>query len=272
MVYWLKPQAYHQVQKLFASLRYNLVIDSIIDGNTPAWVYVDDSDIPKTGLMWNKQDALLLAGHHNHTEVNQALNQILVELVILDAKLRGIPELSLHYSPKNWEQKINLVLRGLNYQMAHRRYYTSIRPRIDWQSRIPTVGEVRPIDLALLQDEDIENIEQVKGWVSSYWRSFQEFVERGFGYCLFYQGTLVSWCLSVYTSGRHYELGLATIPEFQNRGYATLVTAACVDHCATNQYVAHWHCWEDNLPSIAVAEKVGFERPVGYTVFKFNFG
>lgn len=272
MLYRLDPQAYRRVQKLFASLRYNLVIDSMIDGNTPAWVYVDDPDAPKTGLMWNKQDALLLAGHHAINEVNQALHRVIMEQVIPDAKQNGIPELSLHYSPQDWEKKSDYLLEGLNYQKVQRRYYTSIRPRIDWRSHIPTFGELMPIDLSLLEDRGLENIGHLKGWVSSFWRSFQDFVEIGFGYCLRHRGVLVSWCLSVYASGRHYELGLATMPDYQGRGYATLVTAACVDHCATNQYVAHWHCWEDNLPSIAVAEKVGFERPVGYTVYKFNFG
>jgi RimJ/RimL family protein N-acetyltransferase len=272
MLFRLEPQAYWRVQTLYANLQYNLVIDSIIDGNTPAWVYVDDQDTSKTGLMWNKQDALLLAGHHDHAEVNQALNRILVEQVIPHAKQRGIPELSLHYSPQDWEEKSNELLKGLNHQKAHRRYYTSLRPRIDWRSKIPTHCEVRPIDLSLLENEGIGNINQVKGWVSSFWVSFQDYVKTGFGYCLLYQGILVSWCLSVYASGRHYELGLATMPEFQNRGYATLVAAACVDHCAANRFVAHWHCWDGNLSSIAVAEKVGFERPVGYSVYKFNFG
>lgn len=272
MFYRLEPLTYRRVQTLFAYIRYNLVIDSIIDGNTPAWVYVDDLDTPKTGLMWNKQDALLLAGRHDHTEVNRALHRVLVEHVIPDAKKRGIPELSLYYSPQDWEKKYKDILNGLNYQKAQRRYYTSLRPRIDWRSQTPTLCEVRPINLSLLGNQSIGNIKQVKGWVSSFWGSFQDFVKTGFGYCILYKGTLVSWCLSVYASGRHYELGLATVPEFQNRGYATLVAAACVDHCAANRFVAHWHCWEDNLPSIAVAEKVGFERPVGYSVYKFNYG
>lgn len=272
MIYRVEPQNYWRVQTLFANLRYNLVIDSIIDGNTPAWVYVDDPDMPKTGLIWNQQDALLLAGRHDHTALNQALHRVIMEQVILDARNRGIPELSLYFSPQDWETKSNLLLKGLNYQKAQRRYYTSLRPRIDWRSKIPTLCEVRPINLSLSEDEGIGNIGEVKGWVTSFWGTLQDFIDTGFGYCLLYQGTLASWCLSVYSSGRHHELGLATMPEFQNRGYATLVTAACVDHCAANRYVAHWHCWEDNRPSIAVAEKVGFERPVGYSVYKFNFG
>lgn len=270
MLYRLNPQAYRRVQSLFASLRYNLVIDSIVDGNTSAWVYVDDPDVPKTGLMWNKQDALLLAGHPDHNEVNQALHRVIVEQVIPDAKQRGVPELSLHYSPQGWVDKLKTLLKGLDYQMAKRRYYTSLRPRIEWLSKIPTFCEVMPIDLPLLENGDSENIRQLKGWISSFWGSFQYFVETGFGFCLVHRGAFASWCLAVYTSGRHFELGLATLPEFQNRGYATLVTAACVDHCAANRFVAHYHCWEDNLPSIAVAEKVGFERPVGYSVYKFN--
>jgi RimJ/RimL family protein N-acetyltransferase len=95
-------------------------------------------------------------------------------------------------------------------------------------------------------------------------------VQTGLGFCLLKGGEIVSWCLSVYASGAQIELGLATDPDHRGRGYATLTAAACLEYCTGNGLEPHWHCWEDNLPSIRVAEKVGFERPVHYLVYRFQ--
>lgn len=269
MVFRLESQSFWRVQSLYANLKYNLVVDSILDGNTPALVYADDKDHPQTSLMWNKQGAVLVAGHHDQADVNQALHDLILERLVPEARKRYIPELSLYYSPQEWEQTIEVLLKGLYYQKARRRYYTSVHPKIDWRSKISPECEMRSINLSLLENNRIENINHVRGWVSSFWESLQDFFKTGFGYSLLFQGVITSWCLSVYASDNHYELGLATIPEFQNQGYATLVASACVEHCAVNKLVAHWHCWEDNSASIAVAEKVGFDRPMGYSVYKF---
>lgn len=272
MIFRLEPQSYWRVQSLYANLRYNLVVDSIFDGNTPAWVYVDDPNQPETALMWNTQDAILVAGRPDQVDVNLAFHQFILEQLIPDAKKRYVPELSLYYSAQKWDKMIDILLKGLQHQKALRRYYTSVHPKIDWRLKIHPDCEMKSINLSILKNERMGNVEQVRRWVLSFWGSMEDFLGTGFGYCLLYQGIIISWCLSVYASENHYELGVATIPGFQYQGYATLVAAACVEHCAVNRFVAHWHCWEDNLASIAVAEKVGFERPLGYSVYKFVTG
>ena len=76
----------------------------------------------------------------------------------------------------------------------------------------------------------------------------------------------------MYVSGTDYELGVATVPQHRRGGLATLAASACVDHCDENGLTPHWHCWNDNLGSIAVAEKIGFEKPTIYYAYKFDLG
>jgi RimJ/RimL family protein N-acetyltransferase len=44
-----------------------------------------------------------------------------------------------------------------------------------------------------------------------------------------------------------------------------------VEHCVEHGLTPHWHCWEDNAPSMRVAEKVGFVRPERYAVYRFEW-
>jgi GNAT superfamily N-acetyltransferase len=269
----LEPEAYERVRPLFAALRYNLVVDSMIDGHTPAWVFVDRADAPRSALMWNRQDAMLVAGDAASPAFNRAAHTVITTQIIPDARERYIPELSLHYDGAAWQAQADVVLRGLKPAPAGRLCYHFDRLKVDWRSRMAPGLTMRRIDLALLAHEALPNVEHVRGWVASFWRPLEDFVEHSFGYALLKtlpEGgqQVVSWCLAVYVSGANYELGLATMPDHRRQGYATLVAAAGVEQAVAREAVPHWHCWADNAGSRATAERVGFGAATPYSVFR----
>lgn len=272
---YARPDAIARLRVVCEGLRYNLVVDSILDGNTPGWIFVDDADAPHSVLLWNRQDALLIAGAADNAAFNAAVSDVIARRVIPDAKRRYIPELTLFYDRKDWQSMHKMILQGLSPVLAARRYYKSHHLNIDWRTQLPAGCEIRCIDATFLTEQEYPNIEHVEGWINSFWRSHQEFTEKSLGYALLTKDTdhrliVASWCLAVYVSGASFELGLATHPDFRRQGFATLVAAAGVDHCLAHGYAPHWHCWEDNAASIATAEKVGFGEPVGYRVYRFE--
>lgn len=280
----LDEASYPLVRPLFEELRYNLVVDSILEGHTPAWVATDRTDQPAVALLWNRQDALLVAGDSSDPVMNRALNSLIRDQIALDARQRHIPQLSLHYAPAGWERAMDLVLAGFEPERAWRRTYRLQQLLVDWRSRLPTGCELWPLEAAILagavaeqgvEGRGLAHSEQVAGWVHSFWRSVDDYLHTGFGYVLLEGQAVASWCLSVYAGSGgsadadQFELGLATHPDYRGRGYATLVAAASVEHCLRRGWTPHWHCWEDNPASMAVAEKVGFDRPVSYPVYRF---
>lgn len=126
---------------------------------------------------------------------------------------------------------------------------------------------MRRLDGPLLQSDQLDNLRGVLGWIQSFWHTVGDLRDTGFGFCLLQGETIVSWCLTIYASGEDYELGLTTASGHRSRGHATLVAAACVEHSVERGFVPHWHCNEENLPSIRVAEKVGFSDPTRYTIY-----
>ena len=160
-------------------------------------------------------------------------------------------------------------MKGRGAEQAIRRYYQWGQLKVDWRHSVPAGYAMRRLTPELLADTSFENMDQVVGWVDSFWRSHAAFAETGFGFCALRGQAVASWCLSVFASGRDYELGLATMPAHRNQGLATVTAAVSVEHCLNLGGTPHWHCWEDNTPSQVVAAKVGFERPVQYTVYRF---
>lgn len=59
--------------------------------------------------------------------------------------------------------------------------------------------------------------------------------------------------------------------DHRGRGLATLAANAFTAQCANRGLRAYWDSWADNLPSIAVAEKVGFRRVASYSLFVGTF-
>lgn len=270
MLWRLSPEQYAPLRTLFEPLRYNTVVDSVIDGNTPAWVIADDAERPTAALMWLRQDAMLVAGTPDDHAFNAALHSLLTTEVIPDARARGIPYLSLHYPDRDWEPPIEAeILRGLGAVKARRRTYRRGQLLGNWQRRVPAGWQMRRVDEALLAS-DLAHADQMAGWVRSFWATDADFAARGLGFCLANDAAVGSWCVSVFVSAPDYEIGVATAPEYQRHGFATLTATAFVEHCLKSHLTPRWHCWEDNRASQRVAEKVGFESPMRYDVYRFD--
>ena len=271
MLHKLTPDQYPLVRAIFEPLRYNIVVGSVIDGNTPGWVFADDAERPMTAFIWDRQDAMLIAGDSANLAFNERLAAVIRDDIVPNARRRGIPFLSLHYDRPAWEPMIEtMVLKGWGPHKVARYYYILENLAWNWRIGMPPGSEMRPLTASLLEGEDMENADQARGWVLSFWPSLDAFEAKGVGYCVVYGETIASWCLSVFVSGKDYELGLATAPDYRGRGLAKRTAAACAEACLGRGLRVHWHCLEENLPSRRVAEKVGFDEEVRYEVYRFS--
>ena len=106
MIYELKPGEYEIARPIFKGLQYNLAIFSVIEGNTPGSVYVDDVADPKTAFVWDKSrdSGFYLEGYERNAGFNAALNRLIVERLYPEARtLPGVLDFTLHYFPETWE-------------------------------------------------------------------------------------------------------------------------------------------------------------------------
>lgn len=264
----LLPAQYPNVLPLYARLQYNLVIDSIIAGNTRGGVYVDQVAQPRFAILWNKQDTLLLAGPAPTLSFRNELGDLLCTKILPKACQMTVPEIAFLFTPLVWEPYVAEILAGINFKKASRRFYASHKLKPNWNARLLPGFTMAALDLELLKNDDLNGIDSIHNLILSRWETPQSFYSTGFGYCIISQGQITSWCLTVYASGRQYELKAETHREYRNQGLGTVATAACLAHCDTHGYTPHWHCWESNRAAIAVAQKAGFDRPMGYSAHR----
>jgi RimJ/RimL family protein N-acetyltransferase len=265
----LDPAQYPLVLPLLADLDFNLVIRSVVEGNTPAWVFVDDPQQPHAVLLWDRQDALFLAGDPQDEELQEKLRDILNRSVLPNARARWIPAMEICYTPPEWQEAQPLLLPDLRGAIIRRMDFAFQGLPEDIPQRVPSRAIIRRIDSYLLQSA-YSNLAYVRGWIDSFWHTPEDFLQRGSGFCAVVGDTIAAWCLTVFAAGNEREVGLETIADFRGQGFATLVATATIEEIVKNGLTPRWQCHAGNRPSVAVAEKVGFVPAREYDAYGFD--
>lgn len=271
----IPAKRFSSYRQLFSGLVGHLCIDSVIEGYTPGYIYVDDEAVPGCGLLWNRADGIYLAGEASAETAGQ-INRLLRQVLIPDAAQRGIPVFTITTDVNNWQPFQERLLESLHARVIQRRQFYFTGKALDNGLGLPDEMRIARVNQALFANPALANYRDMLGWVLSFWRSPQEFTRHGLGFAVLDGDTLASWSLSVFVGQAAYdrkqvELCVATPSAYRRRGLASLAAAACVRHCLEQGYQPHWHCDVENPGSAQVAERVGFERLDDHPAWRIHF-
>jgi RimJ/RimL family protein N-acetyltransferase len=254
----IDPNSYDRAHPIFAELsEIHLHIIAILNGDSAGEVYVDDVGQPQTAYI-RAGDGHYLAGVPDNHSFNVAVN----------AALPRDTYFVLFCNPEQWQDALDVVLKDTYALRAARRYYTLQQLKMaDWRDRIPEGFSMHPVDAKLLA-KGLKNTDSVLDWIDEEWMSVDAYLEQGFGFCLVHDAEIVSWSLADYVSGNRCEIGITTAWEHRRQGLGTLAAAANAAQTVAQGFTTiGWHCWDNNVGSIGVAEKVGFQKAADYDVF-----
>lgn len=267
MLQKLEPDKYERTRKLFAPVSYHLAIESIIKGLSRAKILVDNATSPKSAFTWLKGRAWVV-GKSDNDFFNKALSELIVEEYCKELTAYGAKTFRLHYSPANWESKMNLIFEDMPKTKGLRQYYHLDATKRTWETTVPSGFTILFIDADLLANTQLKNLNYVIEEIQSERLSVEDFLKKSFGHCVVYNNEIVGWCMSEYNMGYRCELGIETVQRFQRRGIATLSVTAVIKHALVQGITdIGWHCWADNKPSIATAEKLGFTKECEYNTY-----
>lgn len=269
MIYELRPNEFERTRYLFSIINYHLTIESIIEGLSPARIFVDDSLSPKSAFTWFKGKAWL-AGNADNDSFNDNLRILLAETYYRELADHGAGEFRLHYAPDGWQSQMEVIFKGLPRIKGLYHYYHLNANTREWDIVVPNGFTLHPVDADLLVKTDLGNLDYVVDEMQSERLSIEDFLKNSFGYCVIHEGKVVGWCMSEYNAGYCCELGIATVEGYRRQGLATLTGTAVIRQAlARGIKDIGWHCLADNKASIATAKKLGFTKKLeypGYTV------
>ncbi len=257
-----------QVSALFQASHLHYMIEAMVVGNSPAKVWGDDSDNPRSMLIWDQAHCLYLGGAANNPTFNQALLQFLMTSLLPQVQEQQLEVLKIYAADAQWEQTAAMLLQPLHPRLRQRSLYTLKLPTKEAKAReLPQGFRVQPIDHNLLYQQTLTYHSQVLEEIESCWTSVEQFGREGFGFWVITErNEVVCWCTAEYVSPGKCGIGIETIEAYQERGLATVTAHAFLQHALSLGWEIYWDTWQGNIPSVRIAENFGFQKQVDYPV------
>lgn len=89
-------------------------------------------------------------------------------------------------------------------------------------------------------------------------------------YCLLYEGKVAAEATTGPVIRGVVELGVATHTIHRRKGYATLACAKLIQECQAHGYKTYWNTNIANIPSIALARKLGYVSEKKYRLLAWS--
>jgi len=120
----------------------------------------------------------------------------------------------------------------------------------------------KSMDLALFNRSDLKYLYDLREEIESDWGSLENFLADGYGYCVIDQkeNALASWAVIGNIARSCAELGIDTINEYQRQGLAHIVAFQMISISYQKGFTPHWYCFQNNVASVKLAEKVNFQK------------
>ena len=243
---------------LFQELeRSHALVAAFFEGSATARAFVDDTAAPRAGiLICNSR--VLCAGDASQSHFLNEIQLRFADELIPTHIARGNDVYLVYGSGPGWDGALQNTFPSRNLYTGMRQYYeiTDFVPRTDL--KLPDGFSMQLITPEFLSS-DVKGLEAVKEEMCSERASVEDFLARSFGICPVYENEVAGWCMSEYNVGDRCEIGIATAPDHQRKGIATLATSYFLAEAHRRGYTrVGWDCWTRNEASAATARKAGF--------------
>lgn len=241
---------------LLSQIENQTVLHTIMAGETPGVIYVENKNNPRIAFAQFKQRAFL-SGEPS-VRYEKMLKNFFTTKVRKHCEEFNVPFFRLAVNHPEW---LNIIVDVLYLRepiiTGYRCYQKTITGKID-KFTMPEGFGIVPVDKELLNNS-FSGREDLLEEMCSERESVEAFLEKSFGVAAFKDNALAGWCLSEYNHQDQCEVGIATLPPYRRIGLAKAMTCEFINQAFENGITRIlWHCFESNLPSWRTALSAGF--------------
>ncbi len=259
ILFELPKSQFQRVKPLFAQARFDQpCYAAVFEGTQSARLFVDDANVPTAALMCRSYDYFIAGA------VDPALRQFIKdapeEAEVFGSFYGCVPLNDAWMFALRADAPLEVIGR-LNFQ------WEPGRPVYDWRSKVPENGRIVPVDRALAERLDRE-IYPVP-FVLFDWGSYDAYEQYGFGYALLIGDAIASTITAICVTQRHALISVATEPQFQRRGFATLIGARFIEETLRRGLLPVWDCDDFNVGSERAARRLGLVEDTPFVELAF---
>jgi RimJ/RimL family protein N-acetyltransferase len=245
---FLPPSQFHLVSSLFERIDHNrAIVFSVIEGNSPGQVYVDEAHHPTVALLYAAGAFFYIAGDENRATARRSLVPLLFDMILPQI---ADPELVLFSFSPAWRGVLDDHLRAKGAIRIARKAFRFDPQKFarlpDPHAAVPAGFELRAIDRELAERFPA-------------YRPIADPATQRLGFCLLHAGEVVSACTAVFVGCGEAEIDIHTTEAYRRRGFARLTASAFITACLERGLTPNWSCWPERQASQALALRLGFE-------------
>ena len=158
----------------------------------------------------------------------------------------------------SWEKKVKAAYAG--------RY--TVHERITFDHRVLDKEKLSKLCEQVPEGNEIKKIgkeerERLGKEVSQHLIFYEEFLEKGIGFCAHHEGRLVGGVATALNSKRAIQFQIDTIPDYRNRGIGTVLGAHIILYYLEKGIAPYWETAD--AASAHLAKKLGYTKKASHT-------
>jgi GNAT superfamily N-acetyltransferase len=242
---------------------------AVIRGTNPGRVFVDDKENPTTGLIWYKSldIGFNLIGDCFNTIFKEEIGPFMEGYIKSEASKIGMDWFDGSGGTSDWDHTVKEIFKHRDIGNQEQQVYI-LDEVIQKQNDLPIGYQLCEISEKLLNN--VENPSFLHEKILSFWDSVHDFLQKGVGYSIVHENKIVSYCFSGFITTKFSVTDVETAEEYRGKSLAQIATMAYAQECLRRGLTPYWDCMSENLPSNALARKVGFTNIRTYYVQYFQ--
>lgn len=182
--------------------------------------------------------------------------------------LFNLPEFTLVIVDSDeWKERIETVHNG-SFEKFQRHRFEKNPEHMDRKhiqnliSLLPEGYKIKKVDKNIAKKSSFQELSE--DFISQF-DSIDDFVNRGVGYAILYQGKVVSAATSFSIYDEGVEIEVASHPDHKRKGLATIVSSALILDCIDRGKYPSWD--GANSESVELAKKLGYVFKESYDTY-----
>lgn len=234
-----------KLSRLCSCKKDDIILLWFLEGNPSCSAWVDDIEQPEEAIIIAADFCYLLGEIKHHDEIKQILETNARYRVINPCGTQWITYLNEYLS-----EKLHLSKR---YSLKHEH---DVFNKNYLKQLIETV--IPEYEIKFINEEIYNDVLSIS-WAADgccYYRSYQDFLEKGLGYVAYKDGQLICIASSYITYKSTIDVTIGTLEEYRRKGLAVACAASLIIECLDRRIYPAWAA--ANIASLALAQKLGY--------------
>ncbi|MBU1318311.1 MAG: GNAT family N-acetyltransferase [candidate division Zixibacteria bacterium] len=267
MIVELEPEDYHRAAHILEGHRQYVPALSVIYGDFPGRVFVDNSDLPRTAIVWAISRWAYIEGNADNVDFNISIAELIRDRIIPGSREIEMSWFELYSNlSADWKRTIESALSEFDFRshmestfVWDRQKYHAFRADYAFPNGFePVKSDIPILPASTARSPFVSDAHKTR---------------TAIGFRVMGENKIIAQCrLDGLLHGSQFMVDVDTFEKDDRRkGFATAASVALLDFCLDQKLDPLWETTEDNTASRRLATKLGFVEDESYLVYAIDF-